>query len=219
MLLGVDSAAPVTALWDGVVQLLGREPDAWGRPVDGPFAVTPAEVDFLRARGKRLWLWGGGTSPEVVAGDILQGLHYGNRIASLADRLGYRAGCVLGPDLEASPGWTPTGSFVAGALLQPSGWGYRPLVYFAPKHGPSAAAVSAAGEIMRYLGHPAPGAWIASWLEPAALDPRRPPDALAVPAAAGAEVLGWQWAGNVQLPGGGAVDLDLWQDSASLWTL
>lgn len=220
MLLGVDSAARITDLLPHVVALLGRKPDAWGRPVDGPYAIDAAEIALAKAEGIRLWLWGGGTTQALVAGDVLAGLQYGNRIAGLASRLGYRAGRVLGPDLEASSGWYPTGEWLAGALIQPEGWGYAPTVYFSAAHGPSVQAVEKAAVLMRYLGHPQIDGWLASWLRAGAVDPKRPP-AWAPPSVAGVRVLGWQWAGNVPLPGlpaDMAVDLDLWDEAAPMWT-
>lgn len=215
-LLGVDSAGRITDLLEPATQILGRMPDAWGRPVDGPWAINDAEVELARQRKLRLWFWGSDTR-TLIEGDILTGLQYGNRIAGLAARLGYRAGCMLGPDYEAIAGWDPTAEFAAGVTLQPETYGYAPCAYLSPHSQVSVAALHGAQAILRLLGRPGMNAWLASWLtEP--FNPRQMPAWDRAPTLPGVTVLAWQCFGNIALPGGGAVDVDLLAPSAPLWT-
>ncbi len=218
-LLGVDSAAPFTeARWAAVLSVLGRKPDAVGRPADGPDALTEAEIPLLRQWGVRVWLWGSRTNPKRVGGTLPEGVTYGDEMASSAARLGYRAGCILGADFEAVSGWSPTPGWIGGTAYGLMAWGMEPMAYGAPGNWAFDEAFTGARRAYLSVGRRLQ-LWAAVWSRPAY--PKVPPRTMLDTAHVGVHPAGWQWAGNVPLPGfppDEGIDLDLWSEEAGLWT-
>ncbi len=211
VLLGFDTAAPITpGLWQALSAALGQPPRVVNGYLDA-FPITREQVAFVQAQGASINLCANGTGPAIVQGSFAEGYAFAELRAAKARALGAPPGVGIAVDVEAD--WEPAGDWLAGFTAGTVAGGYRPLAYGVPRRAAFSGALQAAGE--RYaVVRERLAVWSAT---------PEPGGAPAVPAwnpdpCAGLPVVGWQWQENWVLPGGQAVDLDLWQEGfAGLW--
>ena len=214
MLAGIDSAAPLTPAMLAAAAAALRQPVQVRVQYLDAFAQGRAGIALAHEHGCAVVLTANSTTVALVRGDYAEGLAYGHAQAALARSLGAPPGVGIVVDVEAAD--APMPDWIAGVVYALLAEGYLPVIYCslraprtvnallqAPVHYPAMhrATVWTATPCLQSGGHWDRGTpeWQAD---------HRP----------GYTTAGWQYAENITLPDGSAVDLDLWQDGTpGLW--
>ena len=211
---GIDSAEALSPEMIAAAGVALHQPVAVVNVYLDQFAGGKPAIALAHEHGAAVTLTANSTTVALVRGDYAEGLAYGHAQAALARSLGAPAGAGVVVDIEAVD--APTPDWIAGVVYALLAEGYLPVVYCSLRAPATVNALLQAP--VHYPAMHRATLWTATpCLQSGGRWDRGVP-AWQADHRAGYTVVGWQFAESITLPGGLAVDIDLWDGTyAGLW--